>query len=225
MDLELEAAGGGGTRAVSLSVDSPTTDLGRGDLGGGDGGPSRDRTMSRRHVSLHLLGVGGGVAFEVVGRNPVVVRSPDGGGGSGSGTSRVFRRGEKGELRAGDALSLSLKAPAFWAVRAREGNGDGDADVEPAVLDAVARRERRTRERKETERERERRVAEADMEVTEEEEGETLDSDVEGLGIDLADIDPVRGDLLFFFHAFPGRVKFAMFHYTLDFYYCIGVAF
>lgn len=216
MDLELEAAGSGGsgTRAVSLSVDSPTVELGRGDLGGGGGaGPSQDRTVSRRHVSLGLLGVGGGIAFEVVGRNPVVVRSPDGGGGGG--ISRVFRRGEKGELRAGDALSLSLKAPAFWAVRAREGNGDGDADVdvEPAVLDAVARRERRTRERKE--RERERRVAEETMEVTEEEEGAAVDSDVEGFDIDLAAIDPVRGDLLFF-SAFPGRVKVKIFHIPLQ---------
>jgi len=215
MDLELEAAGGGGTRAVSLSVDSPTADLGRGDLGGGT---SRDRTVSRRHVSLRLLGVGGGgVAFEVVGRNPVVVvRSPDGGDGGGSGTSRVFRRGEKGELRAGDALSLSLKAPAFWAVRARERHGDADADVEPAVLDAVARRERRTRERKEREREREseRRAAEEAMEVTEVEEGGALDSDVEGFDIDLADIDPVRGELLFFISAFPGRVK--IFHIPLQ---------
>jgi len=208
MDLELVAAGGGGTRSVSLCVDSPTAELGRGDLGSrGGGGPSRDRTVSRRHVSLRLLGVGGGVAFEVVGRNPVVVRSPDGGGG----TSRVFRRGEKGELRAGDALSLSLRAPAFWAVRAREGNGDGDADVEPAVLDAVARRERRTRERKE--RERERRAAEEAMEVTEEEEGGALDSDVEGFDIDLADIDPVRGDILFFVAAF---------HYKFEFYNCIA---
>jgi hypothetical protein len=216
MDLELEAAGSGGsgTRAVSLSVDSPTAELGRGDLGGG---PSQDRTVSRRHVSLRLLGVGGGIAFEVVGRNPVVVRSPDGGGGSGSGTNRVFRCGEKGELRAGDTLSLSLKAPAFWAVRAREGNGDGDADVdvEPAVLDAVARRERRTRERKERERERERRAAEEAMEVTEEEEGAAVDSDVEGFDIDLAAIDPVRGDLLFF-SAFPGRVKVKIFHIPLQ---------
>lgn len=219
MDLELEAAGSGGsgTRAVSLSVDSPTAELGRGDLGGGGGGggPSQDRTVSRRHVSLRLLGVGGGIAFEVVGRNPVVVRSPDGGGGGGSGTSRVFRRGEKGELRAGDALSLSLKAPVFWAVRAREGNGDGDADVdvEPAVLDAVARRERRTRERKE--RERERRAAEEAMEVTEEDEGAAVDSDVEGFDIDLAAIDPVRGDLLFF-SAFPGRAKVKIFHIPLQ---------
>ncbi|TKW22773.1 hypothetical protein SEVIR_4G250100v4 [Setaria viridis] len=187
MELELES-GGGGSRAVSLAVDSPTADLGRGDLGGDGGGPSADRTISRRHVSLRLLDEGGepGVAFEVVGRNPVVVRSPNGG------SSVVFRRGEKGDLRPGDALSLSLKAPAFWVVRRREGNGEGDAEVEveAAVLDAVARREKRTRERKE--RESEKRAAEEEaVEVTEEEEG-AAGSDVEGLDIDLASIDPVR---------------------------------
>ncbi|XP_062229064.1 uncharacterized protein LOC133926909 [Phragmites australis] len=184
MELELEA-GGGGTRAVSLSVDSPTADLGRGDLG--HGGSSRDGTVSRRHVCLRLLDAGGGVAFAVVGKNPVVVRRSSN-GRSGSSSSRVFRRGEKGELRPGDGLSLSLKAPSFWAVRRREGNGEGEVEVEPAVLDAVARRERRTRERKE----REMRVAEKEaMEVTEEEEG-AAGSDVEGLEIDLASVDPVR---------------------------------
>ncbi|CAL5053390.1 unnamed protein product [Urochloa decumbens] len=184
MELELES-GGGGSRAVSLSVDSPTADLGRGDLGGG-GGPSADRTVSRRHVSLRLLDGGGepGVAFEVVGRNPVAVRPPNGE------SSGVFRRGEKGELRPGDALSLSLRTPAFWAVRRREGNGEAEAEVESAVLDAVARREKRTRERKE----REKRAAEEEameMEATDEEEG-AAGFDVEGLEIDLASIDPVR---------------------------------
>ncbi|KAF8648309.1 hypothetical protein HU200_064889 [Digitaria exilis] len=187
MELEL-GSGSVGARVVSLSVDSPTADLGRGDQGGG-GGPSADRTVSRRHVSLRLLDGGGepGVAFEVVGRNPVVVRPPN------SGSSSVFRSGEKGELRAGDALSLSLKAPVFWTVRRREGNGEGEGggEVEAAVLDAVARREKRTRERKE--REREMRAAEeaAAMEVTVEEEG-AAGSDAESLEIDLASIDPVR---------------------------------
>ncbi|RLM56008.1 high mobility group nucleosome-binding domain-containing protein 5 [Panicum miliaceum] len=152
MELELES-GGGGSRAVALSVDSPTADLGRGDLGGG--GPSADRTRLA----------------------PPRVPPPSRCG--------VFRRGEKGELRPGDALSLSLKAPAFWAVRRREGNGKGE--VEAAVLDAVARRERRTRERKEREREKQAAEEEA-MEVTEEEKEEAA----EGLDIDLASVDPVR---------------------------------
>ncbi|CAN6207451.1 unnamed protein product [Urochloa humidicola] len=203
MELELES-GGGGSRAVSLSVDSPTADLGRGDLGGG--GPSADRTISRRHVSLRLVDGGcgePGVAFEVVGRNPLIVRSPNGGVSSG-----VFRRGEKGELRPGDALSLSLKTPAFWVVRRRrEGDGEGEVDVEAAVLDAVARREKRTRERKEREREKRAAEEEAAKEVTEEEEG-AAGSDVEGLEIDLASIDPVREfGFLLMGHEFDGYSK------------------
>jgi len=114
----------------------------------------------------------------------------------------VFRRGEKGELRPGGALSLSLKAPAFWAVRRREGNGEGAVGAEGAVLDAVARRERRTWERKE--REREKRAAEEEpMEVTEE-EGAAAGSETEGLEIDLASVDPVRGKVVFLYLAFRG---------------------
>ncbi|TVU07928.1 hypothetical protein EJB05_41306 [Eragrostis curvula] len=184
MELELEAAaGGGGSTVVSLSGDAPAADLGRGNLG--HGGKNGDRTISRRHVSLRLLDGGGepGVAFEVVGRNPVVVRRSSNGGDAS--ISCVFRRDETGELRSGDALSLSLKAPLFWAVRRK----DGDGEVEASVLDAVARRERRTRERKE----RDRLAAEEAMEVTiEEEEKGEAGSEVEGLEIDLASIDPVK---------------------------------
>uniref|UniRef100_A0A0D9WRB4 FHA domain-containing protein n=1 Tax=Leersia perrieri TaxID=77586 RepID=A0A0D9WRB4_9ORYZ len=198
MELELEAAGGGSSRPpVSLSVESPSAVFGRGDLA------AADRTVSRRHVSLRLLGGGGGgdepprVAFEVVGRNPVVVRTGEGGGGS----SRVYRRGEAGELRDGDALALSLRAPppsSFWAVQRQRRSEGGEVDAE--VMDAVARRERRTRERKE----RERRAAEEEeeeeaMEVTADEEDEAeaasggdLDAEAGDPELDLANIDPVQ---------------------------------
>uniref|UniRef100_A0A0D3GHY4 Uncharacterized protein n=1 Tax=Oryza barthii TaxID=65489 RepID=A0A0D3GHY4_9ORYZ len=171
MELELEAADGGGGRStappVSLSGDSPKAVLGR--------GAAADRT--------------------VVGRNPVVVRSVGGGGGG----SRVFRRGEAGELRDGDGLALSLRSPSsVWAVRRSSSKGgDGDGDVEAEVLDAVARRERRTRERKE----RERRAAEEAMEVTADEEAAVAaeaasngdsDAEAEDLNFDLASIEPVR---------------------------------
>ncbi|GJN38661.1 hypothetical protein PR202_gb27725 [Eleusine coracana subsp. coracana] len=186
MELVLEAAaGGGGSRVVSLSGDAPTADLGREYLEH-HGGPSKDHTVSRRHVSLRLLDGGGdsGVAFEVVGRNPVVVRRSSNGGG-GNSSSRVFRHGERGELRPGDALSLSLKAPLFWAVRRKGENGEGE--VEASVLDAVARRERRTRERKE----KEKLAAEEAMVLTKEEEGEA-GSEGGDLEIDFARIDPVK---------------------------------
>ncbi|XP_051199723.1 uncharacterized protein [Lolium perenne] len=183
MELELEP-GGGGIRAVSLSSESPEADLGSGDLA-----PPADRTVSRRHVTLRLVGDGEPrVAFEVVGRNPVVVRS------SRVGEDKVYRRGEAGELRAGDGLSLSLKAPAFWTVR-RPDVKEGEAEVDTAVLDAVARREKRTQERKE----RERRVLQEAMEVTAEEEeteagvgDEELDEELEDLKIDLGNLDPVQ---------------------------------
>ncbi|XP_006657063.2 sarcoplasmic reticulum histidine-rich calcium-binding protein [Oryza brachyantha] len=196
MELALEAAGGGSRAAsVSLSADSPEAVLGRGDLGG-----EADRQVSRRHVSLRLLLGGGGgvaeeeeegeprVAFEVVGRNPVVVRSRGGG-------SRVYRRGEAGELLDGDGVALSLRAPSFWAVRRRRRRGSKGGDVEAEVLDAV---ERRTRERKE----RERRAAEEAMEVTADEEaaaadadaaiGGELDAEAEDSKFDPAGIDPIR---------------------------------
>ncbi|KAM3192068.1 hypothetical protein ACQJBY_069360 [Aegilops geniculata] len=188
MELELEAGGGGGGRVVSLSSEFPTGDLGRGDL------VTADLNMSRRHVSLRL--VGGGeprVAFEVVGRNPVLVRSSVGG-------DKVYRRVEAGELRAGDGLSLSLKAPSFWTARmtggeeSAEAGAGAEAEVDTAVLDVVARREKRTRERKE--RERERRAAEEAMELTKEDVmasgDDELDEEVEDLKIDLESIDPVQ---------------------------------
>ncbi|KAF7096777.1 hypothetical protein CFC21_098675 [Triticum aestivum] len=185
MELELEAGGGG--RVVPLSSESPAADLGRGDQA------PADLNVSRRHVSLRL--VGGGeprVAFDVVGRNPVLVRSSFGG-------DKVYRRGEAGELRAGDGLSLSLSAPSFWTVRRTGGEGEAgageEAEVDTAVLDAVARREKRTRERKE--RERERRAAEEATEGTKEEVmaasgDDELDEEVEDLKIDLESIDPVQ---------------------------------
>jgi hypothetical protein len=74
--------------------------------------------------------------------------------------------------------------------------------VEASVLDAVARRERGTRERKEREQER---IA---VEVTKEVEEA-------GSEIDLASIDPVKGELVFFFVTFQGSINDAMQLYLL----------
>lgn len=188
----MEAGDGGATRVIALSSESPATDLGRGDLALAPTSPTY-RTVPRRHVSLRLLGGRDPrVAFEVVGRNPVAVRSAVGG-------DKVYRCGEAGELREGDLLSLSLKAPLFWKVRRTGGQAaaaaDADPEVDTAVLDAVARREKRTRERKE----RERGAVEEAMEVTEEEEtpaagDEEFNAELEDSKIDLASIDPVRGE-------------------------------
>jgi hypothetical protein len=209
MELELGAAAGGG-RVVSLSGEASAADLGRGDLGH-DGGPSKDRTISRRHVSLRLIDGSDepGVAFEVVGRNPVVLR----GSSNGGGISKVLHRGAKGELRHGDALSLSLKAPSFWAVRRKGGSGEGE--VEASVMDAVARRERRTRERKE--RERERIAAKEAVEVTRDGKEWDAGPEVEGSETDFASIDPVKGEHVVHLSCIPGKQKFCSsnFNYTV----------
>jgi hypothetical protein len=208
MELELGAAARG-RRVVSLSGETSAADLGRGDLGGHDGGPSKDRTISRRHVSLRLIDGSDepGVAFEVVGRNPVVLRRSSNAGGGG--ISKVLHRGEKGELRHGDAPSLSLKAPSFWAVRRKGGSGEGE--VEASVMDAVARR---TRERKE----RERIAAKEAVEVTRDEKEWDAGPEVEGSEIDSASIDPVKGEHVVHLSCIPGKQKlcFSNFNYTVS---------
>ncbi|XP_010925461.1 uncharacterized protein [Elaeis guineensis] len=169
------------------------TEVGRGpELGFGPS--AADRTVSRHHLSLHLLGPAGDdagcddsggdfrVSFEVTGKNPILVCR------SGSGDKRVYRNSEKGELRAGDRFSLSLKNPSFFVLRRREREGEA-VEVEKRVLDAVERRERRTVERR---MEKERRArAEAPG-------GEGHEEDSDGglevvLGsLDVSQIDPVR---------------------------------
>uniref|UniRef100_A0A6V7QQ07 FHA domain-containing protein n=1 Tax=Ananas comosus var. bracteatus TaxID=296719 RepID=A0A6V7QQ07_ANACO len=103
------------------------------------GPSSSDRTVSRRHLSLRHDEFE--LQFEVIGRNPIVVRSANGGG------DRVYRNSEKGELKRGDRVSLSLKTPFFWVVRRVGGRGE-EGEVDRAVLDAVERREKRTLERR-----------------------------------------------------------------------------
>ncbi|XP_042419022.1 uncharacterized protein DDB_G0283697 [Zingiber officinale] len=135
-----------------------------------------DCTVSRRHLSLRLVGGdsedGPRVLFEVIGRNPVVVC------GCG-GRPRVYRKSEKGELRDGDRLSLSLKNLSFWVLRRR---GAAPGAVDQKVVDAVARREKRTSERKKNER---KSVIEA---IGAEEE----DLEHELAALDASQIDPVK---------------------------------
>ncbi|XP_068653390.1 protein pxr1 [Aristolochia californica] len=72
---------------------------------------SDDRTISRRHVVLALKEYEPDgdvrVAFEVVGKNPILVVR------SGGTDKKVFRTSDKGELSVGDQLSPSLKKPVF----------------------------------------------------------------------------------------------------------------
>ncbi|CAM8948552.1 unnamed protein product [Rhodiola kirilowii] len=84
-------------------------------LGRGFGIQTNDRSVSRRHIWLELhsnhhkayQNSKPRVSFEVVGKNPVWVRSGE------SGEIRVYRKGEGGELGSGDAFSVSGKKH-FW---------------------------------------------------------------------------------------------------------------
>ncbi|KAG0491830.1 hypothetical protein HPP92_005228 [Vanilla planifolia] len=143
--MELEVEGG---NSIPIGIGSPTI-IGR--LLGLDLGPSSsDRTISRRHLSLHALSPGSDEAdingpatvllqFEVIGKNPILVFSSDGT------SKRVFGKTEKGTLKAGDRVSLSIKSPRFFVVKRKE---ERKARVEDSVLDAVQRRERRTQQRR-----------------------------------------------------------------------------
>ncbi|KAG1330178.1 troponin T, skeletal muscle [Cocos nucifera] len=161
------------------------TEVGRGsELGFGP--YAADRAVSRRHLSLRLLGPAGDdssgdfrVSFEVTGKNPILVCR------SGGGDKRVYRNLERGELRAGDRFSLSLKNPSFFVLRRREGVGE----VEKRVLDAVERRERRTLERR-LEKERKERKARAEAPGGEGDEDGGLELLLGSL--DVFQIDPVR---------------------------------
>lgn len=189
--MELEAENG--TR-IPIQKDSKT-EVGRGlGLGSGPAATTADRTVSRRHLSLRLIGPAGDeadggdssvesrVSFEVIGKNPILVYSSSGG------DKRVYRNSEKGELSAGDRFSLSLKNPSFFIV-GRKGGGGKAAGVEKRVLDAVERRERRTLERR---KEKERR-ARAEASVDEGDEEDTNGGPELELGsIDVSHIDPVR---------------------------------
>ncbi|KAL5579456.1 hypothetical protein UlMin_011898 [Ulmus minor] len=75
-----------------------------------------DGTVSHHHVAFELEeGTSqtepGRVSFEVLGKNPIWVRSRK------DGEIRVFRRFEKGELEAGDWFCVSWKRPVWFTLR------------------------------------------------------------------------------------------------------------
>ncbi|XP_004303650.1 PREDICTED: ABC transporter F family member 4 [Fragaria vesca subsp. vesca] len=85
-------------------------------FGRGNGFNTTDPTVSRRQVLLELEHRNANqteprISFEVLGRNPIWVRSHK------EGEVRVFRRSEKGELAAGDWLCVSGKRPIWFKVR------------------------------------------------------------------------------------------------------------
>lgn len=85
-------------------------------FGRGNGCSTNDRTVSRRHVLFEFEHKSANqtepsVSFEVLGKNPIWVRSQKDGG------VRVFRRSEKGEVAAGDWFCVSGKRPVWFRVR------------------------------------------------------------------------------------------------------------
>ncbi|MED6118748.1 hypothetical protein PIB30_005586 [Stylosanthes scabra] len=106
MTMEVVIEGEDGSKLSLQFTEARNTVIGRGC--GGGGFHSKDRTVSRRHVSFQLGSDSEEprVSFEVIGRNPFWVQQ----GGVGL---KVFRKFEKGQLELGDRFSLSAVAP-FW---------------------------------------------------------------------------------------------------------------
>ncbi|XP_050383092.1 transcription initiation factor TFIID subunit 7 [Argentina anserina] len=81
-------------------------------FGRGNGFNTTDQTVSRRHVLFeNTTQTEPRISFEVLGRNPIWVRTQK------DGEVRVFRRSEKGDLAAGDRLCVSGKEPVWFLVR------------------------------------------------------------------------------------------------------------
>lgn len=94
------------------------TELGRGLLGF----DSKDRTVSRRHVSFEPKNKGR-VHFKVIGRNPIWVKSRV------SDEIRVFRRWEGGEIEDGDMFCVSAGKPIWFAARRLEFGGEDEREI------------------------------------------------------------------------------------------------
>ncbi|KAJ3686484.1 hypothetical protein LUZ61_015648 [Rhynchospora tenuis] len=156
MELQSEQTG------EKISIDHKGTTLGRSN-------GSSDASVSRRHVSLTLT-TESTLSFEVIGKNPILILT--------NGCKKVCRRGEKGDLREGDRLSLSIQRPSLWVVK---------REVERSILEAVKRRERRTIERRRERDEREKEELKEEVEV----HGD-FDLEFELEGLDLSNIDPVE---------------------------------
>ncbi|XP_015935470.1 uncharacterized protein LOC107461482 isoform X2 [Arachis duranensis] len=105
MAMEVEMEGEDGSKFSLQVTEARNTVIGR---GCGGGFHTKDRTVSRRHVSFQLSSDSDDprVSFEVIGRNPFWVHH-------GALGLKVFRKFEKGQLELGDRFSLSAITP-FW---------------------------------------------------------------------------------------------------------------
>lgn len=101
---------------VTLKRASTTTLFGR-----GLGFNTDDRSVSRKHLLLQVGDDGTAeprVSFQVLGKNPVWVRSRSGGG------IRVYRRSESGEIGVGDRFCVSGRRPVWFDLK-KIGDGGG----------------------------------------------------------------------------------------------------
>ena len=162
VELELEIEGEDGCKLGFGVRQAQNTVLGR-----GCGFNTKDRTVSRRHVSFQLNSDSDSdseegrvsVSFEVIGRNPIWVWSTTSDGGA----LRLFRKFDKGQLEFGDRFSLSAKTP-FWF----HFNKHPPYNYEAAV-------------------------AESENENENENEGPSSRADLDVDQFDLSQIDPVKG--------------------------------
>ncbi|KAI3414880.1 uncharacterized protein J3R85_015808, partial [Psidium guajava] len=101
---------------VTLERASTTTLFGR-----GLGFNTDDRSVSRKHLLLQVGDDGTAeprVSFQVLGKNPVWVRSRSGGG------IRVYRRSESSEIGVGDRFCVSGRRPVWFHLK-KIGDGGG----------------------------------------------------------------------------------------------------
>ncbi|KAA0036698.1 nucleolin 1 [Cucumis melo var. makuwa] len=104
----MEIAGEDGSKLI---LREPVTIFGR-----GSGFASKDRTISRRHILIEAKtsdNTNGApmepkVSFEVIGRNPIWVRS------SKNGEIRTFRRSEKGKMAPGESFCVGGQEPIWF---------------------------------------------------------------------------------------------------------------
>ncbi|KAI3684177.1 hypothetical protein L6452_33397 [Arctium lappa] len=125
--MEIESKNGFKTR---LQKGSETFDFGR-ELGFN----STDRTVSRRHISFKLHEEDRSkVYFEVKGKNPVWVRDRT------NDEIRVYKRSERGEMKAGDSFCVSSKNPNWFNLKkiASEDEEDDESNSELRFDDVLA---------------------------------------------------------------------------------------
>ncbi|CAH2053782.1 unnamed protein product [Thlaspi arvense] len=107
-------------------------------FGRGVGFSTDDRTVSRRHASLELKPAAAGtersdrVSIEVIGRNPVWVRT-----GQPGGKIQTFRKSETGEIAAGERFCVSGHLPVWFTLKRRDEATEERASSGESGLDSI----------------------------------------------------------------------------------------